>query len=45
MTDFEIVAHRGATTAAPENTLEAFHKAIELGADAQEVACASGRPG
>jgi glycerophosphoryl diester phosphodiesterase len=29
----QIVAHRGASAEAPENTLEAFEKAIELGAD------------
>jgi glycerophosphoryl diester phosphodiesterase len=29
----KIVAHRGASAEAPENTLEAFGKAIELGAD------------
>jgi len=28
-----IVAHRGASSEAPENTLEAFAKAIEIGAD------------
>ncbi len=34
---FEIVAHRGVSTAAPENTLPAFQRAIELGADAVEL--------
>src|ERR1700761_6683718 len=29
----KIVAHRGASMEAPENTLAAFEKAIELGAD------------
>lgn len=29
----KIVAHRGASAEAPENTLEAFQRAIELGAD------------
>jgi glycerophosphoryl diester phosphodiesterase len=29
----QIVAHRGASSEAPENTLAAFEKAIELGAD------------
>ena len=29
----QIVAHRGASREAPENTLEAFAKAIEIGAD------------
>ncbi len=33
----EIVAHRGATQHAPENTLAAFHKARELGADYIEL--------
>lgn len=32
-----VVAHRGASSVAPENTLEAFAKAIELGADAVEL--------
>jgi glycerophosphoryl diester phosphodiesterase len=32
-----VVAHRGASTVAPENTLEAFEKAIELGADMIEL--------
>lgn len=34
---FEIVAHRGAATIAQENTIQAFQKAIELGADAVEL--------
>jgi glycerophosphoryl diester phosphodiesterase len=34
---FEIVAHRGITTEWPENTLPAFRRAIELGADAIEL--------
>ena len=34
---FEIVAHRGVATTYPENTLPAFKKAIELGADAIEL--------
>ncbi len=29
----QIVAHRGASSEAPENTLEAFARAIEIGAD------------
>ncbi len=37
MIPFEIVAHRGAHTADPENTLQAFQAAIELGADAIEL--------
>jgi glycerophosphoryl diester phosphodiesterase len=32
-----VYAHRGASTEAPENTLLAFHRAIELGADALEL--------
>jgi glycerophosphoryl diester phosphodiesterase len=36
MQNFEIVAHRGVPTEAPENTIEAFQHAIELGADAIE---------
>ena len=36
MKDFEIVVHRGVTDEAPENTLSAFQRAIELGADAIE---------
>ena len=32
-----IVAHRGATAHAPENTLEAFRAALQLGADAVEL--------
>jgi glycerophosphoryl diester phosphodiesterase len=32
-----VYAHRGASAEAPENTLFAFHKAIELGADALEL--------
>lgn len=31
------IAHRGARSAAPENTLEAIRKAAELGADAVEI--------
>jgi len=37
MTDFEIVAHRGVTDGAPENTIQAFERAIELGADSIEL--------
>ena len=37
MCPFTIVAHRGVTTNAPENTLPAFERAIELGADAVEL--------
>jgi len=32
-----VVAHRGASPRAPENTLEAFRLAVELGADAVEL--------
>jgi glycerophosphoryl diester phosphodiesterase len=35
--NFEIVAHRGVADAAPENTLPAFQRAIDLGADAVEL--------
>ena len=28
------IAHRGASQYAPENTMEAFHKALQLGVDA-----------
>ena len=34
-----IVAHRGASAAAPENTLAAFEQAIALGADGFELDC------
>jgi glycerophosphoryl diester phosphodiesterase len=37
MQSFEIVAHRGVATEHPENTIPAFQKAIELGADAVEL--------
>ena len=37
MNSFEIVAHRGVATEYPENTLPAFQRAIELGADAVEL--------
>lgn len=33
----EIVAHRGASRERPENTLAAFRRAVELGADAAEL--------
>jgi glycerophosphoryl diester phosphodiesterase len=32
-----VIAHRGASAAAPENTVEAFHLALELGADWVEL--------
>jgi glycerophosphoryl diester phosphodiesterase len=37
MKPFEIVAHRGVTLDAPENTIAAFQRAVELGADAVEL--------
>jgi glycerophosphoryl diester phosphodiesterase len=37
MKPFEIVAHRGVPTVAPENTLGAFQAAINLGADGVEL--------
>ncbi|MGD8404558.1 MAG: glycerophosphodiester phosphodiesterase [Anaerolineales bacterium] len=37
MNSFEVVAHRGVATAHPENTLPAFERAIDLGADAIEL--------
>ena len=33
----EIIAHRGSTYLAPENTLSAFRNAIDLGADGVEM--------
>ena len=33
----EIIAHRGASYLAPENTLTAFRKAMEIGADGVEA--------
>ena len=37
MTIPEIIAHRGASRERPENTLAAFRRAVELGADAAEL--------
>jgi glycerophosphoryl diester phosphodiesterase len=37
MATFKIVAHRGVCDTAPENTIPAFERAIELGADAIEL--------
>jgi glycerophosphoryl diester phosphodiesterase len=37
MKPFEIVAHRGIALEAPENTIAAFQRALELGADAVEL--------
>lgn len=34
---FPLIAHRGASAEAPENTLAAFQRAVELGADAFEL--------
>jgi glycerophosphoryl diester phosphodiesterase len=34
---FRVVAHRGVTEAAPENTMAAFRRALELGIDAVEL--------
>ena len=33
----QIIAHRGASYLAPENTLAAFRKAMEIGADGVEM--------
>jgi glycerophosphoryl diester phosphodiesterase len=40
-----VVAHRGASAVAPENTLEAFEKAIDLGADMIELDVRRGADG
>jgi len=37
MNSFEIVAHRGIATEYPENTIPAFRRAVDLGADAVEL--------
>lgn len=37
MSNFKIVAHRGASGSAPENTFAAFEKAVESGVDAIEI--------
>jgi len=37
MKPFEIVAHRGVPDTYPENTIPAFERAIELGADTIEL--------
>lgn len=37
MDHFQIVAHRGVSTNAPENTVASFQHALELGADAVEL--------
>lgn len=36
-TPFRVIAHRGASACAPENTLPAFERAIELGAEEVEL--------
>ena len=33
----KVYAHRGASSACPENTMAAFRKAVELGADGIET--------
>jgi glycerophosphoryl diester phosphodiesterase len=38
-TDIQVIAHRGASAAAPENTLAAFQRAIDLGAHWFELDC------
>ncbi len=40
-----VIAHRGATSRAPENTLEAFHLAVDLGADGVELDVHESRDG
>jgi glycerophosphoryl diester phosphodiesterase len=42
---YKIVAHRGASAYEPENTLRAFSKAIELGADMSELDLHTSRDG
>jgi glycerophosphoryl diester phosphodiesterase len=37
MKPFEIVAHRGLATEVPENTIESFQRALEVGVDAIEL--------
>jgi glycerophosphoryl diester phosphodiesterase len=37
MRNFEVVAHRGVADGVPENTILAFQRALELGADAVEL--------
>jgi glycerophosphoryl diester phosphodiesterase len=37
MSRFEIVAHRGIPSEAPENTIASFQRAVELGSDAVEL--------
>ena len=40
-----VIAHRGASAVAPENTMAAFEKAIEMGADWLELDCRLTRDG
>ncbi|MCK5862104.1 MAG: hypothetical protein KAH38_06445 [Candidatus Hydrogenedentes bacterium] len=40
-----VIAHRGASSVAPENTMAAFEKAVELGADWLELDCRLTRDG
>lgn len=41
----EVIAHRGASAEAPENTLAAFQRAVELNADWFELDCTLSRDG
>jgi len=41
----DVIAHRGASAYAPENTLPAFEKAVELGADWFELDCTLSKDG
>lgn len=41
----KIIAHRGANRYAPQNTIPAFEKAVELGADGTETDAISPRTG
>ena len=41
----QIIAHRGASAYAPENTLSAFERAISLGADCFELDCTLSKDG
>ena len=37
MADFKVISHRGANLAAPQNTIPAFEKSIEIGVDGYET--------
>ena len=37
MSNCNVIAHRGANLVAPQNTIEAFRKAIEIGCDGFET--------